>query len=243
MPHVAGVTCWRRSRLICEPEQRARHLHPRRQRRESGAARRRRHRTILPRSAFGISEPPDQSRRRSNGAAIHRVRSRRVPPIRLKKLTPDRLLRPTAGRGDHLRLRPREAAGAAGEARRRRRHHPRRRRHRNRSEGAQGPGRERHARDPRRGRGRRVPPDPVVIRRDDGKPPMVNGDLKERRRGWRVFAWRIGQLLEVRPRFVRSVEGSEVVGCADHISNCRPLLRVYSTLLYVPHFHAAQPSQ
>ena len=43
-----------------------------------------------------------------------------------------------ADRGDHLRLRPREAAGAAGQARRRRRGDPRRRRHRGRGEGAQG---------------------------------------------------------------------------------------------------------
>ena len=44
-----------------------------------------------------------------------------------------------ADRGDHLRLRPREAAGAAGQARRRRRGDPRRRRDRGRGEGAQGP--------------------------------------------------------------------------------------------------------
>ena len=43
-----------------------------------------------------------------------------------------------ADRGDHLRLRPREAAGAAGQARRRRRGDPRRRRDRGRGEGAQG---------------------------------------------------------------------------------------------------------
>ena len=60
---------------------------------------------------------------------------------------------PPADRGDHLRLRPREAAGAAGQAGRRRRGDPRRRRHRGRGEGAQGPRRGRHARDPRRGRG------------------------------------------------------------------------------------------
>ena len=59
-----------------------------------------------------------------------------------------------ADRGDHLRLRPREAAGAAGQARRRRRGDPRRRRHRGRGEGAQGSRRRRDARDPRRGRGR-----------------------------------------------------------------------------------------
>ena len=43
-----------------------------------------------------------------------------------------------ADRGDHLRLRPREAAGAAGQARRRRCGDPRRWRHRDRGEGAQG---------------------------------------------------------------------------------------------------------
>ena len=59
-----------------------------------------------------------------------------------------------ADRGDHLRLRPREAAGAAGQARRRRRGDPRRRRHRGRGEGAQGSRRRRDARNPRRGRGR-----------------------------------------------------------------------------------------
>ena len=59
-----------------------------------------------------------------------------------------------ADRGDHLRLRPREAAGAARQARRRRRGDPRRRRDRGRGEGAQGPRRRRDARDPRGGRGR-----------------------------------------------------------------------------------------
>ena len=43
-----------------------------------------------------------------------------------------------ADRGDHLGLRPREAAGASGQARRRRRGHPRRRCDRGRGEGAQG---------------------------------------------------------------------------------------------------------
>ena len=44
-----------------------------------------------------------------------------------------------ADRGNHLGLRPREAAGASGQARRRRRGDPRRRRDRSRSQGAQGP--------------------------------------------------------------------------------------------------------
>ena len=59
-----------------------------------------------------------------------------------------------ADRGDHLRLRPREAAGAAGQARRRRGHHQGRRRHRDRGEGAQGSRRRRAACDPRGRRGR-----------------------------------------------------------------------------------------
>ena len=48
-----------------------------------------------------------------------------------------------ADRGDHLRLRPREAAGAAGQACRRRRGDPRRRLDRGRGQGAQGPRRRR----------------------------------------------------------------------------------------------------
>ena len=60
-----------------------------------------------------------------------------------------------ADRGDHLGLRPREAAGAAGQAGRRRGGDPRRRCDRDRGQGAQGPGRRRDARDPRRGRGGR----------------------------------------------------------------------------------------
>ena len=62
-----------------------------------------------------------------------------------------------ADRGDHLGLRPREAAGAAGQARRRRRGHPRRRRDRGRGEGEQGPRRRRAECDPRGGRGRHRP--------------------------------------------------------------------------------------
>ena len=56
-----------------------------------------------------------------------------------------------ADRGDHLGLRPREAAGAAGQARRRRRGDPRRRRHRSRGQGEEGPRRGRAQRHPRRG--------------------------------------------------------------------------------------------
>jgi chaperonin GroEL (HSP60 family) len=44
-----------------------------------------------------------------------------------------------ADRRNHFGLRPREAAGASGQARRRRRGDPRRRRDGSRSEGAQGP--------------------------------------------------------------------------------------------------------
>ncbi len=59
-----------------------------------------------------------------------------------------------ADRGDHLRLRQGEAAGAAGEARRRRGGDQGRRRHRDRGEGAQGPRRRRAACHPRGRRGR-----------------------------------------------------------------------------------------
>ena len=59
-----------------------------------------------------------------------------------------------ADRGDDLRLRQGEAAGAAGQARRRRCRDQGRRRHRGRGEGAQGPRRRRAQRHPRRGRGR-----------------------------------------------------------------------------------------
>ena len=46
---------------------------------------------------------------------------------------------PSTDRGDYLGLRPREIAGASGQACRRRRNHPCRRRHRSRGQGAQGP--------------------------------------------------------------------------------------------------------
>ena len=59
-----------------------------------------------------------------------------------------------ADRGDHLGLRPREAAGAPCQARRRRRGHPRRRRDRDRGQGKEGPRRGRAQRHPRRGAGR-----------------------------------------------------------------------------------------
>jgi len=61
---------------------------------------------------------------------------------------------PRPDRGDHLGLRPREAAGAAGEAGRRRGGDQGRRRHRDGDEGEEGPGRGRAERDPRGRRGR-----------------------------------------------------------------------------------------
>ena len=60
---------------------------------------------------------------------------------------------PQPDRGDHLRLRPREAPGAAGQAGRRRRGDQGRRRDRDRDEGEEGPRRGRHARH--QGGGRR----------------------------------------------------------------------------------------
>ena len=60
---------------------------------------------------------------------------------------------PRPDRGDHLRLRPREAPGAAGQARRRRRGDQGRRGDRDRDEGEEGPRRGRDARD--QGGGRR----------------------------------------------------------------------------------------
>ena len=59
-----------------------------------------------------------------------------------------------AGRGHDVRLRPREAAGAARQAGRRRRDHQGRRGHRDRDEGEEGARRGRDARDEGRGRGR-----------------------------------------------------------------------------------------
>ena len=60
---------------------------------------------------------------------------------------------PHPDRGDHLRLRPREAPGAAGQARGRRGRHQGRRGHRDRDEGEEGPRRGRDARDQGGGRG------------------------------------------------------------------------------------------
>ena len=69
------------------------------------------------------------------GEGTHAAIEGRVKQIR----TPDRR--------DHLGLRPREAAGAAGQAGRRRGGHQGRRRHRDRDEGEEGAGRGRHACD------------------------------------------------------------------------------------------------
>ena len=66
------------------------------------------------------------------------------------RVTPDQ----GADRGNHLGLRPREAAGAACQARRRRRGDPRRRRDRDRGQGKEGPRRGRPQRDPRGRAGR-----------------------------------------------------------------------------------------
>ena len=77
-----------------------------------------------PRKEGGDREGEDHHRRRRRQEEGHRSPGR-----------PDQ----GADRGDHLRLRPREAAGAAGQARRRRRGDPRRRRDRDRGQGEEGP--------------------------------------------------------------------------------------------------------
>ena len=74
-----------------------------------------------------------------------------------------------AGRGHHVGLRPRETAGAAGQAGRRRRHHQGRRGHRNRDEGEEGARRRRDARDQGGGRRRDRP------RRRRGTAARVDG--------------------------------------------------------------------
>ena len=80
-----------------------------------------------------------------------------------------------ADRGDHLRLRQGEAAGAAGQARRRRGGDPRRRRHRDRGEGEEGPRRGRAQRHPRRGRGRhRAGRRRRAAARQEGGRPLTN---------------------------------------------------------------------
>ena len=96
-------------------------------------------------------------------------------------------------RRDHQRLRPREAAGAAGQAGRRRGGDQRGRRHRDRDEGEEGPGRGRAARHPRRGRGghrprrrRRLPALPCrrwTSCKLDGEQAVRRGDHPPRARG------------------------------------------------------------
>ncbi len=153
-------------------------------------------------------------------------------------------LRSGADRGDHLRLRPREAAGASGEAGRRRRRHPRRRRHRGRGEGAQGPRRRRDARDPRRGRGRRrsgrrcgpALRDQVAGRRsrpanDDQrvgveivrKRPAGSGpsDRRERRRRWRRRGRQAAREQERQLRLRRPGRASTST-CSRPASSTRP---------------------
>ena len=76
---------------------------------------------------------------------------------------------PRAGRGDHQRLRPREAPGAPGQAGRRRGGDQRRRGHRDRDEGEEGPRRGRAPRHPRGGRGGHRP------RRRRGLHPLPQG--------------------------------------------------------------------
>ena len=110
-----------------------------------------------------------------------------------------------ADRGDDLRLRPREAAGAAGQARRRRRGHPRRRGDRGRGQGTQGSRRRCDACDSRGGRGghsagrrrravarpqgprhpqaRKPGPEGRHRHRAAGDPSACAADRSERRRG------------------------------------------------------------
>ena len=87
---------------------------------------------------------PRQEHRGGQGKHHHRRRRRqelRHPGPREPDPPPDR--------GDHLGLRPREAAGTPGQARRWRGRHQRRRRDRDRDEGKESPRRGRPARDPR----------------------------------------------------------------------------------------------
>jgi chaperonin GroEL len=116
-----------------------------------------------------------------------RCRSRRKTPrssmAPARRTTSRRRMRPDQGadRGHHLGLRPREAAGAAGQAGRRRRRHQGRRRDRGRGEGAQGPRRGRAACDPRRGRGRhrgRRRRRAAARQPGPGKPEGANSDQK-----------------------------------------------------------------
>ena len=107
------------------------------------------------------------------------------------RITPDQ----GADRGDHLGLRPREAAGASRQARGRRRGDPRRRRDRGRGEGAQGPRGRCDARDPRGGRGRHPAGRrrrPAARRRGAEEDPHAERRPEDRRRDRAQGALRSG---------------------------------------------------
>ena len=93
-----------------------------------------------------------QARHHRQGQHHHHRRPRRVQGHRRPREG-----NPQPDREDHLRLRPREAPGASGQAGRRRCRHQGRCGYRNRDEGEEGPRRRRHARNPRC-RGRRHRP-------------------------------------------------------------------------------------
>ena len=93
-------------------------------------------------SAPPVGSPSTRRRPPSSTAAGRKEGDRR----------PDRA-DPARDRGHRLRLGPREAPGAAGEARRRHRRHPRRCGYRGGAQGAQAPHRGRHRGHPRGGRG------------------------------------------------------------------------------------------
>ena len=93
---------------------------------------------------------------------------------------------PRTGRGHHVGLRPREAAGAAGEAGRRRRRHQGRGGHRDRDEGEEGARRGRDARDQGGGRGGIVPGGGVALLRasrvlDESEAWRRSADRREHR--------------------------------------------------------------
>ena len=134
---------------------------------------------------------------------------------------------PHAGRGHHLGLRPREAAGAAGEARRRRRRHQGRCGHRDRDEGEEGARRGRDARD-QGGRRRRH-----RARRRRRAAPRVQGARRpearrrpEGRRGHRPPRHRSAAALDRdqrrRRRLDRRAEGQGVEGRDATATTRRP---------------------
>ena len=95
---------------------------------------------------------------------------------------------PHADRGHDLRLRPREAAGAAGEARRRRRRHQGRCGHRDRDEGEEGARRRRDARDQggRRRRHRAGRRRGAAAREQGAREPEARGRPEDRRQHHRA---------------------------------------------------------